>query len=88
MNHASGMRSTSLTRQTIDLGYKIDGRLLDLTSTAKQLSYAAVKVWAQMFKPCNNPWPVVLFIGQSLDCYAGINNPDSGNEWTVTGIST
>lgn len=66
--------------ETIDLGYKIGSiDISDLTSTTKQLSYAVVKVWAQMFKSCNSPWPVVVFIGRSLDRYAEIHNPNLAN---------
>lgn len=75
--------------ETIDLGYKIGSNdISDLTSTTKQLSYAVVKVWAQMFESCNSPWPVVVFIGRSLDRYAEINNPNLANESTAIHAST
>lgn len=75
--------------ETIDLGYKIGSSdISDLTSTAKQLSYAVVKVWAQMFKSCNSPWPMVVFIGQSLDRYAEISNPNFANESMAINAST
>lgn len=75
--------------KTIDLGYKIGSNdISDLTSTTKQLSYAVVKVWAQMFESCNSPWPVVVFIGRSLNCYADINNSNLANESTAIHAST
>lgn len=75
--------------KTIDLGYKIGSNdISDLTSTTKQLSYAVVKVWAQMFESCNSPWPVVVFIGRSLNCYAEINNSNLANESTAIHAST
>lgn len=75
--------------ETIDLGHKIGNiDLSNPTPTLKQLSYAVVKVWAQMFKSCNSPWPVVSLIGQSLDCYAEIKNPDIANQSMTTDIST
>lgn len=55
----------------------------DLSSpelTTRKLSYGVVKVWAQMFKFCNSPWPIVRLIGQSLDQYAAlIQGPLTGN---------
>ena len=61
--------------ETVGMGREIEGpNMSDPVWTARQLSYAVVKVWAQMFKSCNGPWPVVGFIGQSLDQYAELNN--------------
>ncbi|RAH86248.1 hypothetical protein BO86DRAFT_395689 [Aspergillus japonicus CBS 114.51] len=57
--------------ETIHLSYEIDDyRLEALHRTASFLSAAVVRVWAQMFKVCNSPWPMVRFVGQSLDRYA------------------
>ena len=61
--------------ETVDMGHEIeDPDISNPVWTVRQLSYAVVKVWAQMFKSCNGPWPVVGFIGQSLDQYAELNN--------------
>ncbi|RAH48942.1 C2H2-type zinc finger protein [Aspergillus brunneoviolaceus CBS 621.78] len=57
--------------ETIHISHEIDDyRLEALHRTASFLSSAVVKVWAQMFKVCNSPWPMVRFVGQSLDRYA------------------
>ncbi|RDW76521.1 C2H2-type zinc finger protein [Aspergillus mulundensis] len=57
--------------ETIDFGNNInDSQLENPAETTKLLSYAVVKVWANMFKSCNCPWPMVEFVGQSLDQYA------------------
>ncbi|PYH63766.1 C2H2-type zinc finger protein [Aspergillus vadensis CBS 113365] len=59
--------------ETISLSYDIDGyRPETMRRTATFLSFAVVKVWAQMFKVCNSPWPMVLLIGKSLDRYASL----------------
>lgn len=59
--------------ETIRLSHDIDGyRPETLKRTAAFLSFAVVKVWAQMFKVCNSPWPMVLLIGKSLDRYASL----------------
>ncbi|KAL4798402.1 hypothetical protein BDV19DRAFT_396798 [Aspergillus venezuelensis] len=49
-----------------------DANSTDPQATTARLSYAVVKVWAQMFKLCNNPWPIVRLIGRSLDQYAAL----------------
>lgn len=46
-------------------------------SATQKLGYAVVKAWAQMFKGCNSPWPIVQLIGQSLDRYAKLIQPPS-----------
>ncbi|CAG7923617.1 unnamed protein product [Penicillium olsonii] len=56
-----------------DLG-EID--LSNPRQTTRKLSYAVVKVWAHLFKLCNSPWPIVNLIGQSLDQYAELVQPE------------
>lgn len=56
---------------TIDFVSQLgDTELSKPESTTQELSYTVVKAWAQMFKLCNSPWPIVQLIGQSLDRYA------------------
>ena len=60
-----------LQDETVDMGHEIAGPgISELAWTARKLSYAFLKVWAQMFNACNSPWSVVGFIGQNLDQYA------------------
>ncbi|CAG7921851.1 unnamed protein product [Penicillium olsonii] len=46
----------------------------------QNLSYAVVKVWAQMFKSCNSPWRIVNLVGQSLDKYAELIHPELASQ--------
>ena len=57
-----------------DLG---DTEITRPESATQKLSYAVVGAWAQMFKRCNSPWPIVQLIGQSLDRYAELIQPPS-----------
>lgn len=57
--------------ETISLSHKLGGYQPEmLGQTVRFLSFAVVKVWAQMIKMCNSPWPMVILVGQSLDQYA------------------
>ncbi|CAG8112231.1 unnamed protein product [Penicillium salamii] len=57
--------------ETLHLGQQIDrSSMVGGTQLTNQLGYAIVKIWAQMFKSCNSPWPVFGLIGQSLHRYA------------------
>ncbi|OJJ05133.1 hypothetical protein ASPVEDRAFT_86499 [Aspergillus versicolor CBS 583.65] len=61
---------------TIDIVSNIgDTEITSPESSTQKLSYAVVKAWAQMFKLCNSPWPIVQLIGQSLDRYAELIRP-------------
>ncbi|CAG8138878.1 unnamed protein product [Penicillium salamii] len=44
--------------------------------TTQRLSYAVVKVWAEMFQACNSPWPIVNLVGQSLQRYSELIQPE------------
>lgn len=58
---------------TIDIASDLgDPELAEPEATTLKLGYATVKAWAQMFKLCNSPWPIVQLVGQSLDRYAGM----------------
>ena len=64
----------------------IDERnLTDPQAITASLSYAVVKVWAQMFKMCNNPWPIVRLIGRSLDRYAALVHASLSGSSGATG---
>jgi hypothetical protein len=61
---------------TIDIVSNLgDTEITSPESSTQRLSYAVVKAWAQMFKLCNSPWPIVQLIGQSLDRYAELIRP-------------
>ncbi|OGM47211.1 hypothetical protein ABOM_003954 [Aspergillus bombycis] len=67
--------------ETIHLSHQIDDyRPEARKQTTSFLSFAVVKVWAEMFKACNSPWPMVRFVGQGLEQYAELRHRSLATE--------